>query len=78
VTAFAVEQDLDLALAELQSARQELQQLRTRLAVRYAYPVWECFNAPGCGARYTHKPYAHPCGPLTPVTVTVTDRTEGA
>jgi hypothetical protein len=36
-----------------------------------SYDAWACES---CGSRYWHRYTDHPCGPLTPVTVTITRR----
>lgn len=78
--------------AELEQLRIEYAQARDALdrekerrpapaaAVLYAYDAWSCLVDGGCGARYTRDTATtnHPCGQLTPVTVTITHRTEGA
>ncbi len=44
--------------------------------VLYAYNAWSCLVDGGCGSRYTTElaTVDHPCGPLTPVVVTISRR----
>lgn len=42
----------------------------------HGYEAWQCFVDGGCGRRYTVAAAAesHPCGPMTPITVTIHHR----
>ena len=69
----------EAAEAELKSTRDVLDLARDGRdeaglpgRVLRAYAAWSCLTDNGCGARYTVAYPDHGCGPLTPVTVTIT------
>jgi len=60
---------------ELLRTQDELRKVRTQTALIFIYEAWQCLDGSvNCSRRYFADDPDHMCGPLTPVTVTVSRR----